>query len=82
MVLMLVSPLPVLSLAFLVQPVVIHIGLVALLQPVVVRFILPLVPIAILLVLGIVNPVLPFFLLMALVIILRSWYSERPDRRH
>jgi hypothetical protein len=78
----LVTPLPVLPLTLLFEAVVIYVGFVPLLQPVPVSVIFPPIPTAILPALGIVDPMLPFFSLMPLMIVLRSRCCERPDRRH
>jgi hypothetical protein len=77
-----VPPLPVLMLPLLFQVLIVHVGFVPLLQPVPVSLILPLVPIVIVPTVRIVNPVLPFFLLMPLMIILGPRYGESPDGCH
>ena len=72
---MFVTPFPVLFLAFAVEPLVIHVGLVPFFHPPSICLIFTSVSAVIVPVYWIVDPELPLFLLMAFMLVLR-----RPHR--
>ena len=80
--LVLVTPFPILALPLVVEMFIIDIGLVPLFQPVPIDVILPPIPVVIILVIWIVYSSLALFLLVPFMIILRGWHRQRPQRRH
>jgi len=84
MLFMLVAPFPVLMLMPLIEPIIIYVGFMPLLEPVPISSIFALIPVVIITVIGIVDSfsTLPFFLLVPFVIILRSPHGQRSHRRH
>jgi len=83
MLFMLVAPLPVLMLAPFIEPLVIHVGFMPLLEPVPVSSIFALIPVVIIAVIGIVDSfsTLPFLLLVPFMIVLRAPHRQRSHRR-
>src|ERR1700684_4329947 len=81
MLLMLVPPVPVGSLLPMLEVLVIHVGRVPCLQPTSIDFVLARIPIVIILVIWIVNPSLPFFFFMPLVLVLWCGHSKRAQGR-
>src|SRR5215831_3859406 len=84
MLFVLMAPLPIFMLAPFIEPIVVHLGLVPLLQPVPVSSIFALIPVVIIAVIGIVDSLstLPLFLLAPFMIVLWSPHRQRSHRRH
>jgi len=80
----LVTPLPIFMLTPFIEPFIVHVRLVPLLQPVPVSSIFALIPVVIIAVIAIVDSLstLPFFLLAPFVIVLWSPHRQCSHRRH
>lgn len=81
MLLVFVAPFPILVLTLLVELLKLDVSFVPRVQPSPVQPILMRIPIVVILPIGIVVSVFPFFLFPSLVIVLRYRERYRPDRR-
>jgi hypothetical protein len=78
----LMPPGPVLPLLFVLETFVVHVRLTALLEPMPICLVLAPIPVVVVLVIRVVYPSLSLFLLMPLMIVLRSGHGSNAERRH